>query len=283
MSNTRPSRYTSQVSGTTSSPTDGTMSLAIWRAFTCYYGESNVVAFTAPVLSLTNNGRPPPPVEVCPTQASRFVYSRPADDMGRIYNRLFAFLRSAEFTSPHANRFDPSSTLLRSDVTPQRGDTYRLNIKCSKTDPFRSGSQLLLTPSGHQVCAVKALQEFLRSCSQPPGTPLFVFQDGSYLTPTRLTSTLRSLLRSLGINDAAYASHSFRIGAATTAAAAGLPIWLIKTLGRWTSDAYQRYIHVDKATLQSVPGRLANTQIPHGFPAYDLDLTQDTQLAVVHL
>ncbi|XP_015773067.1 PREDICTED: uncharacterized protein LOC107351288 [Acropora digitifera] len=42
-------------------------------------------------------------------------------------------------------------------------------------------------------------------------------------------------------------------GAATTAAAAGLPAWLIKILGRWRSDPYQRYIHLPQATILQVP------------------------------
>ena len=52
------------------------------------------------------------------------------------------------------------------------------------------------------------------------------------------------------------ASHSFRIGAATAAGSAGLPTWLIKTLGRWSSDCYERYIRTPKDVLVSVPCQL---------------------------
>jgi hypothetical protein len=57
-----------------------------------------------------------------------------------------------------------------------------------------------------------------------------------------------------------YASHSFRIGAATAAGSAGLPTWLIKTLGRWSSDCYERYIRTQRDFLVSVTSKLiANT------------------------
>ena len=63
------------------------------------------------------------------------------------------------------------------------------------------------------------------------------------------------------------AGHSFRIGAATTAAAAGLPSWLIQTLGRWSSDCYRRYIHMASNTLCKVAAQLASTSA-HGVPVW---------------
>ena len=39
-----------------------------------------------------------------------------------------------------------------------------------------------------------------------------------------------------------YTLHSFKIGAATTAAALGFPPNLIQALGRWSSEAYKAYI-----------------------------------------
>ncbi|XP_028412109.1 uncharacterized protein LOC114534837 [Dendronephthya gigantea] len=59
-----------------------------------------------------------------------------------------------------------------------------------------------------------------------------------------------------GLAEKLYASHSFRIGAATAAGSVGLTSWLIKTLGRWSSDCYERYIRTPKEVLASVPYKL---------------------------
>ena len=79
------------------------------------------------------------------------------------------------------------------------------------------------------------------------------------MTKQLLTSETRSLLQKSGFNAAHYVGHSYRIGAATTAAAAKLPSWLIKTLGRWTSDCYERYIKIPPVTLYGVSATLTSS------------------------
>ena len=53
-----------------------------------------------------------------------------------------------------------------------------------------------------------------------PG-PLFVFSDGTTLSRRRVTDRLRAFLAAAGV-DGNFSSHISRIGAATSASAAGL-------------------------------------------------------------
>ena len=89
------------------------------------------------------------------------------------------------------------------------------------------------------VCPIRAFGDFLALPGSSEG-PLFTFSDGRPLTRQQLSSTFQSILHSAGYTDF-YSGHSFRTGAATTAAVWGVPNHLIKTLGRWSSDAYQIY------------------------------------------
>ena len=63
-----------------------------------------------------------------------------------------------------------------------------------------------------------------------PG-PLFIFQDGTPLSRPLLVTHLQEALTRAGVDTASYSGHSFRIGAASAAAAAGLSDSLIQTLG----------------------------------------------------
>ena len=57
----------------------------------------------------------------------------------------------------------------------------------------------------------------LQTPSIPESRPLFQFESGDPLTRATLTAHLRSLLQQQGLDETLYASHSFRIGAATAA------------------------------------------------------------------
>ena len=172
---------------------------------------------------------------------------------------FFAFLRSSEFTSPSSTRFNSRVHLCFSDISFTTTGSLSLQLKTSKTDPFRKGCLITVAPSGRSVCAVRAIRRYLDH--QPPrsASPLYFFSTGQFLTRNKVTSILRLQLHRLGFATESYASHSFRIGAATTAAEAGLPPWLIQTLGRWSSTCYTQYIRTPASILHAVPSRLAAT------------------------
>ena len=82
-----------------------------------------------------------------------------------------------------------------------------------------------------------------------------MFSSGHPLTRQQLSSPVQSILHAAGYSGS-YSGHSFQIGAATTAAARGVPDHLIKTLGRWSSDAYHIYICTPVSSIARVSGQL---------------------------
>ena len=175
---------------------------------------------------------------------------------------FFGFLRSSEFTCH--GPFDPSVHLTCNDITllpNSHSPSHMLvHIKQSKTDPFRQGHTITIAKSSSPICSVMAMKDYLFQAQPTSSQPLFTFiQPQQWLTQNNLTTELRSILQHCGLPAHNFYSHSFRIGAATTAAKAGLPPWLIKVLGRWSSDCYERYIRTPKSTILEVPRLLANT------------------------
>ncbi|VDH97557.1 Hypothetical predicted protein [Mytilus galloprovincialis] len=68
------------------------------------------------------------------------------------------------------------------------------------------------------------------------------------LKPATIASHI-SALSYVGLNPTQYKGHSFRIGAATNAASLGYSEQLIQKLGRWNSNALQRYIRIESIRM----------------------------------
>ena len=147
---------------------------------------------------------------------------------------FFGFLRAGEFTVPSQQSYDPKIHLNISDIALDSHvcpSILRLRIKQSKTDPFHQGVDIYLGSTQRDVCPVSALINYIAICSACPG-PLFIFQNGSYLTQAALVSHFQAPLQQAGFNHQDFNGHSFQIGAATTAAQCGMEDSLIQTLGR---------------------------------------------------
>ena len=168
---------------------------------------------------------------------------------------FFGFLRAGEFTVNCA--FDPSIHLTVQDLQVDaevNPSSLRVRIKSSKTDPFRPGCVIYLGRGQAPLCPISAILAYLHRRG-PLSGPLFIDTHGQPLTRSRLSSFVQSVLQGAGI-PGQFSGHSFRIGAATTATQCSIPDHLIKTMGRWSSDAYQLYVRTPADSVLEVSGRL---------------------------
>ena len=165
---------------------------------------------------------------------------------------FYGFLRVSEYTSLYKKSYDSTTTLLFSDMTFTSDGAVIIYIKASKTDPFRQGVPLRIESNGSSLCPVAALRHFSRVHPSRRG-PLFTFHNGCFLSRKDVNFLLVSTTEGL----ANISSHSLRIGAASTAAAAGCPKWLIQALGRWSSDCFRDYIRIPSSTIKKTSKKLA--------------------------
>lgn len=148
---------------------------------------------------------------------------------------FFAFLRVGEFTSsPH--------TLLLSDCQVLPRSSIMLSFRSFKFS--RDATPHLIIPArGHDLCPVSHLSRYLISRGPSPG-PLFLNELGQPLTAKYFSSLLHLACLISALDHTRIKPHSFRIGAATMAAALGIPSDTIQRMGRWSSQAFTRYIRV---------------------------------------
>ena len=166
---------------------------------------------------------------------------------------FFGFL-AGELTVPSEAAFDDAvHFMMRDDLAvdnPRNPSVLRLWLKATKTDPFRRGIFLFIGKTDSDLCPVAAVLSYLLMLGKTRG-PLFQFADGRFLTRQRFVAAVRDAMGKSGVECSWYCGHSFRIGAATTAAARGMEDSIIKTLGRWKSLAYLEYVKIPKQQLAS--------------------------------
>ena len=157
----------------------------------------------------------------------------------------FGFMRIGEFAAiskTHSQR----SLLQASDVefqdVGQSNASVLISFRYTKNNQAGPPQVVRLVRSADEnICPVRALYEFAQLRPQLPGN-FFCHFGGTPLTQYQFNATLRKVLSFLGLGDFPYRAHSFRIGAASTAADSGIPLDDIKVMGRWRSDAAQFYI-----------------------------------------
>ena len=140
---------------------------------------------------------------------------------------FFGFLRVSEFTVPSDDQFDQACHLCLSDIAIDNQDNpqmLQVKIKQSKTDPFCKGVNIYLEAD---LCPIKGILPYL-ALRGNRSDPLFILSDGRGLTRQLFKAALDNLLSALNMDKGKYNTHSFRIGAATSAKQANISDTLYK-------------------------------------------------------
>ena len=174
---------------------------------------------------------------------------------------FFGFFRLGELLLDSPSRFNPATHLAWGDVAVDNHTNPRMiqfHLKVSKCDQFGAGANIIVGRTNSPLCPVSAILNYIEARDDSPGT-FFVDSSRKPLTKQKFVNQIRIILNSIGLRQDQYAGHSFRIGAATTAAAAGVADSTIQTLGRWHSAAFLQYIRTPKEHLASLSAVLAGT------------------------
>lgn len=155
---------------------------------------------------------------------------------------FFGFLRVGELTVN--SRHGPIS-LSEGDVHIRglgRHEKMHVTIQRSKTDQAGRGCCIVIPPNDMaHLCPIHAVSAYL-ALRSPLGIAFFRHFDSHPLTRHEFNAMLKRAITFLGLPVAFFSSHSFRIGAATSAAMAGVPDVCIQNMGRWASNTHRRYI-----------------------------------------
>ena len=150
-----------------------------------------------------------------------------------------AFLRIGEITSRSPKAHNPH--LLQLSDVELGAEQFTIHFKSFKHSQGKTFSLAIKRSSNSQSCPLQSLQVYLALRGTKAG-PLFCQQSGSPVPRREFDNLLQRTLVFIQVNPRSFKGHSFRIGAASWAAAQGFSEISIKQMGRWKSDAYKKYI-----------------------------------------
>ena len=183
----------------------------------------------------------------------RVVLMLPMNDMR---NRLIMFWMTLSF---HAFlRIGELMALRRRDIEVNEEDgRMEISIRRSKTDQFGLGEKTYVykTEGAGSPWTYRDVLEVMKD------DDLIVGQ----ISDTTLRDWLKRILQNIGVKDVKnYSFHSFRRGWAHLASMRGISDSTIKAHGRWRSEAYLRYVVVDRQWAgQQVAGAMVGGRDAH--------------------
>ncbi|CAG2189540.1 unnamed protein product [Mytilus edulis] len=158
---------------------------------------------------------------------------------------FYAFLRVGEISTKSGS--DTKQVLQVGDISFDRENStlkgMSLTMTYYKHSDLHPKTIYIPICADNITCPVIHVHHYLSQFGHSSG-PLFQFKSGAPVTRSYFTTSLKSALSFIGLDTRYYKAHSFRIGAATSAAARGIPHSVIQGMGRWKSSAFMKYIRM---------------------------------------
>jgi integrase len=179
---------------------------------------------------------------------------------------FFGFFRKSTLL-PAPGPLMAGKFIARNDIINLTLESFELVSRFSKVIQF--GQRIHVVPFVRNpdvsLCPVRALLAHRGASPLGSNRPLFNYvRDGREIsmTQTAYVSRLRALLKSIGYDTTLYSAHSLRRGGASYAFQVGLSHIQIKSRGDWSSNAFERYVHINsEAAMQAARTIAANTQV----------------------
>ena len=173
---------------------------------------------------------------------------------------FFGCFRLGELLLESPNSFDQQYQLTWGDVAVDSQTDprmLRIHLKQLKTNQFHRGADIVVGRTGTDLWPVAAVLSYIASRGPEQGT-YFLDSQAHPIAKTYFIRELRKVISALGLPQEQFAGHSFRIGAATSAAMAGVEDLTIQLLERWSSAAFLRYIRTPPEQLALLSATLAS-------------------------
>lgn len=165
---------------------------------------------------------------------------------------FFGMARLGELVLPNLKAFDPGRHVKRSDVTDgedREGNKVSvIFLPWTKVAP--EGEDIYFAKQGGASDPTEALANHLRVNELPSNMHLFAYKTDKgprVLTRTTFTKRLNEIARGLDIGNLKF--HGIRIGSVLEYLLRGIPIEVVKVMGRWGSDAFAIYLRKHAAVL----------------------------------
>jgi len=161
--------------------------------------------------------------------------------------------RGGELLCKTANCFDPNVNLLRRDVqysdksSEAVGAVISLKLKNPKESKDNRAAIVDIYETKSAICPVKAFKKWSRlvGSTQQDG-PAFCWDNGKPVTCNAMNSIIKGRLDQF-IPGHKISVHSFRTGTASMMAELGYSDQDIKSIGRWSSRAFENYIKLPRS------------------------------------